>query len=290
MLTVCCAIIYDAGPTFSQHWFIMSCLLDNFQNVPSNTRLWINVGLTLGQRRRRLTYIKPVLTERVVPTGLCFESLTNENVLSQRTEFFFRFLVFLDTSVTERLVFGLRSPGLGFRIFCVEGISSIVRFYWPDLACMRTKVTWIRIHSFTCSRNLNYNKTRPCRGEKPHWTSDSSYLTLSNCAIVTRIKVKVVKFCPQFQPRQPQYSFVSKFNNFLILHKKTCRCDVPPCKRLGTTAGSTPLTVCQHWANWGLILLGIFLDVCDRCLPINHETLNSCFFNVGPMSATFCQH
>ena len=188
MLAECCAIVYDAGPTFSQHWFTVSCLLDNFQNFPSNTRLWINVGLTLGQRRRLWAYIKPVLTERVVlilmlmlrdpdktkcffPKEQCFSFASTH-----------KYLVF-STSMTERLVFGLRSPGLGFRIFCVEGIFSIIRFYWPGLACMRTNVTWIRIHSFTRFRNLNYNKTRPCRGEKPHWPSDSSSLTLSNIVL-----------------------------------------------------------------------------------------------------------
>ena len=39
------------------------------QSEPANTRRWTNVGLMLGQRRRRWANIKPTLVQRLVLAG-----------------------------------------------------------------------------------------------------------------------------------------------------------------------------------------------------------------------------
>ena len=38
---------------------------DNVKNAPENMRRWVNVGLPLGQRRRRLANSKPTLDQRL---------------------------------------------------------------------------------------------------------------------------------------------------------------------------------------------------------------------------------
>ena len=44
--------------------------LSHENNFPAGTRRWTNVGLLLGQRRRRWANIKPTLVQGPVPAGL----------------------------------------------------------------------------------------------------------------------------------------------------------------------------------------------------------------------------
>ena len=47
-----------------------------YMYFPANTRRWINVGLTLVQRRRRWTNVKPTLIQRLVSAAsLSFNAL-----------------------------------------------------------------------------------------------------------------------------------------------------------------------------------------------------------------------
>ena len=45
---------------------------DMTKTIPTNTRYWNNVGLMLGQRRRRCTNIKPILFQCVVFAGILY--------------------------------------------------------------------------------------------------------------------------------------------------------------------------------------------------------------------------
>ena len=49
---------------------IMIDMYDGLSHIPVDTRRWINVGLTLVQRRRRWTNVKPALIQRPVSAGM----------------------------------------------------------------------------------------------------------------------------------------------------------------------------------------------------------------------------
>ena len=68
--------MYDGGPASNQHWRKVLCLLgiagiqpECHEHIPTNTIHRNNVGLMLGQRRRRWTNIKPILFKCVVFAG-----------------------------------------------------------------------------------------------------------------------------------------------------------------------------------------------------------------------------
>ena len=52
--------------------------------LPADTRRWINVGLTLVQRRRRWTSVKPTLMQILESAGL-FLFISDENTKARQT-------------------------------------------------------------------------------------------------------------------------------------------------------------------------------------------------------------
>ena len=93
MLIRCCPTVYDVLPALNHHWVIISywlgdysvCMhvvmvmmargdksvtwMGNIRYIPGNTRHWTNVGLMLGQRRRRWANIKLTLVQCLALMG-----------------------------------------------------------------------------------------------------------------------------------------------------------------------------------------------------------------------------
>ena len=69
----CSASGQDAATSYCRHCSVVASWItvkSKLSYIPADTRRWINVGLTLVQRRRRWTNVEPTLIQRIVSAGI----------------------------------------------------------------------------------------------------------------------------------------------------------------------------------------------------------------------------